>query len=339
MSNHIIALLSQWYPQRNEDDWVLGTVYKTTGPTYRKAGAMMLFSGLGRQLGMVSGGCLESDIHNHARRVIQSGQAAILTYDGSDEDDVSFQLGIGCGGTVHILLQPITRANQYLELDALYQALSESRGGYFHQLISSGAGEIESRFIPSELDSGPAGKQRGLLREEGGHLWLITQVTPPHHLLVVGGGIDARPMATLAHNIGWRVSVWDPRPANARREYFQTVDMLIQGPASHLADYVLAQGVNAAVLMSHNVMLDADALAALQPCHLSYLAVLGPQNRLERVLAEAGSSFANLGGSLAGPAGLDIGAELPETIALSILAECQAALTQTSAYSLSGILT
>jgi xanthine dehydrogenase accessory factor len=300
---------------------------------------MMLFSGLGHQLGMLSGGCLESDIHNNARRVIQSGQATTLTYDGNDEDDVSFQLGIGCGGTVHILLQPITQDNEYLNLGTLYETLLASRGGSFHQLIPTSSGAVESRFIPNELDPGSVGKQRGQLREEGGHLWLTTQITPPPHLLVVGGGIDARPVATLAHHMGWRVSVWDPRPANARREYFQTVDILIQGAASELTDYILAQGVNAAVLMSHNIRLDADALTAIQPCSLSYLAVLGPHNRLELVLAEANLSFFNLSGPLAGPAGLNIGAELPETIALSIIAECQAALTSTSASSFSGILT
>ena len=73
MSNHLSHLLAQWYPERDNLDWVLATIYDTHGPCYRKPGAMMLFSSQGHQLGMLSGGCLESDIGVNARKVIQTG--------------------------------------------------------------------------------------------------------------------------------------------------------------------------------------------------------------------------------------------------------------------------
>ncbi|MFC6672816.1 XdhC family protein [Marinobacterium aestuariivivens] len=130
MANQLTRLLLQWYPQRDALEWVLGTVYRTEGPSYRKAGAMMLFNSLGQAFGMLSGGCLESDIQRHARRVMQSGQALTLCYDGSDEDDLSFQLGIGCGGTVHILLQPIRADNDYLQPDLVHRALEQRAPGF-----------------------------------------------------------------------------------------------------------------------------------------------------------------------------------------------------------------
>lgn len=338
MSSHLIALLKSWYPLRDACDWVLGSVYKTEGPCYRKAGAMMLFSADGHQLGMLSGGCLESDIHRQARRVMHSGRAITLTYDGSDEDDLSFQLGIGCGGTVHILLQPVHRENGYLELDRVYTVLQEFRTGYYYQCLPDNNGEARSRFMDNDTVSRESFRVKAQLVEEGEGLWLCTGVAPPPHLLIVGGGIDARPLATIGHQLGWHISVWDPRPANARSEYFPDADELLNIPVEQLPKFVRNCNVNAAVLMSHNITLDACALSVLHSESLRYLALLGPRNRRERVIAEAGINPREFSQVIAGPAGLEIGADLPETIALSILAECQAALNLGSGRSISGIL-
>ncbi|WGL16894.1 XdhC family protein [Microbulbifer bruguierae] len=338
MSNHLISLLKTWYPLRDSCDWVLGTVFRTAGPCYRKAGAMMLFSSGGHQLGMLSGGCLESDIHRQARRVMHSGRAVTLTYDGSDEDDLSFQLGIGCGGTVDILLQPLHRANRYLELDRIHFALQGFRSGYYYQYIPDNCGTTRARFMDSDPVRGDSFRVRAQLVEEGESLWLCTGVTPPPHLLIVGGGIDARPLAAIGHELGWRISVWDPRPANARREYFPGADDLLNMPVEQLTAFACSHNVTAAVLMSHSIGLDAAALSALYNESLHYLALLGPRNRRERVIVEAGIDLQTCSLQIAGPAGLEIGADLPETIALSILAECQAALNQGSGRSISGIL-
>jgi len=338
MSNQLIALLGEWHPLRDDTDWVLGTVYQSEGPSYRKAGALMLFSAQGHQLGMLSGGCLESDIHRHARRVMHSRKALTLTYDGSDEDDISYQLGIGCGGTVHILLQPVGRDNDYLMLESVLRTLHESRSGHYYQLIPNRAGQVAARFMEDASSTGFTPNRPSSLCAQRGQRWLHTHIAPPPHLLIVGGGIDARPVASIGHQLGWRISIWDPRPANGRREYFPSADMLLSGAASELSRYADSESVNAAVLMSHNIRLDVEALRALHNCRLRYLALLGPDSRRQRVLAEAELTPAALGVPLAGPAGLDIGGELPETIALAILAECQAALHHRCARSLSGVL-
>jgi len=135
MSNHLSHLLVKWYPNRDNYDWVLATIYNTEGPCYRKSGAMMLFSSQGDQLGMLSGGCLESDIGTNARKVMQTGQSMLVCYDGSDEDDLSFHLGIGCGGTVYIMLQQINSRNSYLSLTQLHDALNQRISGYYYQCI------------------------------------------------------------------------------------------------------------------------------------------------------------------------------------------------------------
>ncbi|MFB0981727.1 MAG: XdhC family protein, partial [Alteromonadaceae bacterium] len=168
--------------------------------------------------------------------------------------------------------------------------------------------------------------------------WLATPIVPEPHLLVIGGGIDARPLANMAQQLGWKVSLWDPRPANARKEYFSNVNHIIKGEANVLTDFVAEKDVNAAILMSHSVAIDAQALKALAETKIKYLALLGPNNRRQQVISQAEVEEKSLAFTFSGPAGLEIGGTLPESIALSILAECHASLFKKSARSISGVL-
>ena len=241
-SLHLSHLLKQWYPLRDQNDWVLASIYDTDGPCYRKPGAMMLFSSQGQQLGMLSGGCLESDIGINARKVMQTGQPQFLCYDGSDEDDMSFHLGIGCGGTLYIMLQPIHAANNYLMLIDVYKALNQRVSGYYYQPIINQKNAAQGYFteqVVTDIAASAtlihsAAKEKSPCHnpvqsldqridkpiKTAGEYWLATPIIPEPHILVVGGGIDARPLVAIAKQLGWKVSLWDPRPANARKEYF-----------------------------------------------------------------------------------------------------------------------
>ena len=98
MNHHIYHVLSAWAGQRDAGNWLLATIINTEGSSYRKAGAMMLFSQEGAQLGVVSGGCLESDLLHQARRCWETGESRIVTYDMQEEGDIAWRLGIGCAG-------------------------------------------------------------------------------------------------------------------------------------------------------------------------------------------------------------------------------------------------
>jgi len=346
-SNHLSHLLAKWYPNRDKCDWVLATIYETKGPCYRKSGAMMLFSSQGDQLGMLSGGCLESDIGLNARKVMLTGQSISLCYDGSDEDDISFHLGIGCGGTVYIMLQQVNKTNGYLSLTQVHEALKQRCSGYYYQAIGNNKLEgittsVHSNFEAEEIND--ISKTSTIVSRSSNTLtgikeqWLVTPIIPEPHLLVVGGGIDARPLINMAQQLGWQVSLWDPRPANARKEYFSHVNHIIKGEAETLASFAVEKGVNAAVLMSHNIVIDAQALQILSSSKLQYLALLGPDNRRQQVISQAKIQEDFLPFIFAGPAGLDIGGSLPESIALSILSECHASLYGKSAQSMSQVL-
>lgn len=316
MSNQLRDLLSAWYPRRDED-WVLGTVYQTAGSAYRKAGAFMLIDHIGQQYGVLSGDCLDSDIVRNASKVLHSGEPLLLKYDGSDEDDLSFQLGIGCGGTAHIMLQPLSGRDD-LGLAAVHHALQRREGGLYRQRIGGHQAHFEagdqSRLTRAVVEA----------RTDGD--WLLTPVMPPPHLLIVGGGIDAQPVVELTAQLGWEISLADPRPANARRERFPSVGGILRELGGRLIGYLRVQRVDAVIIMSHNVDIDAEALNCCEQVELSYVALLGPRHRYHQVLELAGLTGQSLRHTISAPAGLDIGGQLPESIALSILAECHAVL-------------
>lgn len=319
MSNQLTALLDAWQKGRNETDWVLGTVYKTVGSAYRKAGAMMLINGFGQQFGLLSGGCLEADIVRNVRKVMQTRQALLVEYDGSDEDDWSFQLGIGCGGKIYIMLQPLSQEND-LGLGEMAAALDSRNSGFYHQQIDTATAYFE---IPDST-----GSERSINDHRADGEWLVTPINPEPHLLVVGGGIDARPVVSIAAELGWRITLIDPRPSNARAAYFPGANRIMNQLDENLSQYIQTERIHAAVIMSHNVDIDADGLRSCQGTGLEYVALLGTRHRYQQVLERAGLVEQQLTCPVSAPAGLDIGGQLPESIALSILAERHAVLKQ-----------
>ncbi len=157
---------------------------------------------------------------------------------------------------------------------------------------------------------------------------------PPRALLICGAGQDAIPLARLGKELGWRVRVVDGRRAYATRERFPDADDIIHCPAPEFGARVAVETGEAAVIMTHNYLHDRDILRALLPSPAAYIGLLGPRARTERLLADLAAlndaaPELDLGKHslrrLHAPAGLDIGAQAPEQIALSIVAEIEAA--------------
>ncbi|OSQ46906.1 XdhC family protein [Thalassospira alkalitolerans] len=317
MSNQLSAMLRAWRDGKQNTEWVLGTVYRTEGSAYRKAGAMMLINGQGQQFGLLSGGCLEADIIRNARRAMVTGKTVMLVYDGNDEDDLSFRLGVGCGGKVFIMLQPLDQKND-LGLSDLSKALTERQSGLYFQKIGDIAGYFKRADHTVQRSAHIENRSDGD--------WLVTPIVPEPHILIVGGGLDARPVVNIAHEMGWKTTLVDPRVANARPEHFPKADMILRKIDRSLAGHVAQHRVDAAILMSHSIGIDADALCALHNSRLRHLSMLGPRHRFADVLDRAGLSEHALSFPVASPAGIDIGGQLPESIALSMLSGIHAAL-------------
>lgn len=326
-TSSLLGLLNTWLPQRDECAWVLATVYQTKGSAYRKAGAMMLFNEYGQQLGLLSGGCLEADIKLHARKCMQNGDAVTIRYDSQDEDDISCKLGLGCGGVIDVLLQPITPKNNYLDLVRVRKRLMTMRNLKYAQYLPNPANSASTSRILEEHDglNPPIDCMSSIIGQRNDR-WFVSVIKPPPHILVVGGGYDTCPLAAVASMLGWHTTVCDPRPANARQEHFLSVNKIIRCQPENIAQHTDMATVDGIIIMSHNVRLDAKALSLAHRSEARYIALLGPSHRKQRVLQIARLNENDFAARIHGPAGFDIGAQTPESIALSILAECHSVL-------------
>jgi xanthine dehydrogenase accessory factor len=342
MSNQINHWLERWYPKRDELEWVLGTIVHTEGSSYRSEGAMMLINSLGQYDGMLSGGCLESDIMRRAKKVMAKNRADIVEYDMLNEDDIGWKLGLGCGGIVHILLQPLHAENNYQGLAGLYELLQNNQSGIVlvdtegqqnNQLFTdmAGANEYIQQHINSDLYLDDT---KAIQLVDDHYLLMILRAAP--HIAIFGGGVDARPLVKLASILGWHIDLIDHRTGYARPEYFPQADVIHKEPFQDLADKEFLAQIDAAIIMGHNVGFDASAIKLLQYSPVKYIGLLGPEHRKQEVLDEA--SLQQLRNPITGPIGLNIGGELPESIALSVLAEIHAYLNQADGLSITGVL-
>lgn len=324
MLNHLKHLLNKWYPQRDTMQWVLATIIATKGSSYRKPGAMMMINNLGQYHGMLSGGCLESDIMRQARRCWDSGLSKIIQYDMRDEDDIAWQLGIGCGGMVRILLQAVSSDNDYQQLCKLRNNINRHQDCYYNQILKEGCTTNSISF--------------DLKNSKNEAACLSHKILAPVHLAVFGGGADAVPLVRLAASIGWQVSLYDPRTTYARASDFVSADLIVKESLATLNYREYLQNIDAAVIMTHNLELDAKALQLVQKSSATYTGLLGPEHRSDRVFSIAKLKKHQLDKPLANPIGLRLGGDLPESIALSIIAEIHAYLHKSDANSMGDIL-
>jgi len=299
-------VLSAWRDHHAKSTWAMAIIVDCQGHSYRKRGAFTLVNQDGEQLGVLSGGCLEADIRLTARKCLSFNKVLTKEYDGRDETDASYQMG--CGGIVWIKFIPLNDTNNYLNLNEVLNCLEQRETvnfGLDYGLNSSDSSPINIRsYVNSEHSA-----------------QLTIEITPKIHLLICGGGKDATPVCQFAKQLGWQVSVWDPRAAYANKNDFVSADTILKEPHLALPCYAAQQKVNFAVLMSHNVTLDAQALNALANSDINHVALLGPKKRFEDVVAACGVDSSSIKPSLSGPAGLDIGGDLPTSIALSIVAK------------------
>jgi xanthine dehydrogenase accessory factor len=317
---------------------VLATVARTLGSTYRKAGAQMLLAGDGRAAGLLSGGCLETDLMERARSVL-AGSPVVADYDTRSSDDLIWGIGLGCEGAMTILLTRLDRANDYQPFAFVESCRRRGVAGNFALVTQSTnvvypLGTAFRSDSPAELPAAVADALRATttLRaattvEAGGATFLIAPVELPPRLLVLGAGPDAMPLVEIAGLMNWHVTVLDHRPAYAVAERFPRAQRVALNPAGELTRELQSAHYDAAVVMSHHLLSDQaylDALAAHES--IPYIGLLGPAPRRTRLMQELGEKSRGLDGRLHGPIGLDIGAKTPETIALAIVAEIQAAL-------------
>jgi xanthine/CO dehydrogenase XdhC/CoxF family maturation factor len=336
---------------------VLATVVKVAGSTYRRPGARMLIPDEGEPVGMVSGGCLESDLAERARAVLESGQAQTVVYDMRSPDDIVWGLGLGCNGEVRVLLERLAAGSAPGSLGFLDRCARARRAGVVVTVFEGSdalegavgqhltldetgttSGSIDESGLRAAVleDAGRAlAERRSAVRsyafERGRAEALVEYVAPAVSLLVFGAGNDAPPLVEFAKALGWQVVVADDRPAFARPERFPAADAVRLVRFDALDREELSIDAHTAVIvMTHHFLHDLELMRFLLPTVAPYLGFLGPRQRTENLIEE----LTKLGvqpapdqlDRLYGPVGLDIGAETPEEIALTVVAEIRAVL-------------
>lgn len=336
----------------------LASVVDVAGSAYRRPGARMLVTEDGQLTGAISGGCLEGDARQRARRTIRQGRPTVVTYDSTDpDDDLQFGAALGCQGIVQILLEPLDFTNpdnplellrrwaEGVEAPAVVATVFSLAGtdvaaqvGERLLLLSDGTVQGTLSTVSALYETVLVDARAALQAEQpatrhyqagAGTVRVSLEILrPPVRLTVYGAGNDVQPLVRLAAGLGWRVQVVDGRPAQAQPQRFPEAEQVRIVPLAEV-EKELHDG-RFALLMTHNYYYDLAVLRHLLHAPTRYIGLLGPRKKYERLLTdlhkEEPAAAELLAARLHSPIGLNIGAETPEEIALSVVAEIQAVL-------------
>ena len=288
----------------------LATVVEVKGSAYRRPGARMLMTQDGHNAGVINGGCLDADLHLCAQKVMETGMAELACYDTTASQDIVFGLGLGCRGVVKILIEPAENLD-WLAQNETVAVVFEGKPGE----------ELGTRRFESQNAIRPQIKETVWGRA------FVERLEPPQSLLIFGAGADVVPLQAMGKTLGWDVQILDLRaPSPSRPVHIEATYLAPE----NLLEFDIPVGA-ACVLMTHNFLHDYETLKRLLPSSASYIGILGPRRRTDELLEKIGSNTLLPGISpteqqlsrLFAPIGLDLGAETPEEIALSIVAEIQ----------------
>ena len=334
----------------------LASLVHLEGSSYRRPGARMLVNEEGELTGAISGGCLEGDALRKAMYALSQQRSMLVTYDTSDEDDMTIGIQLGCAGVIQVLFEPIDPTKQDNPIQLIRKALAIRQDAVMVTLFNlsnkhadqpgtcllmesngtiSGAIPIQGmeKIVMEDVQLVMRNK-KSLFREyqaDGISMTAFIEFLQPSiSLVVVGAGNDAVPMMQIADTLGWDVRIVDGRNTHARPERFVAACQVLVSKPEVLLDQLHIDSSTVFVMMTHNYNYDISILKTLLPTQTPYIGMLGPQKKLDRMLDELRQEGIQLDEAMLskvyGPTGLEIGAETPEEIALSIIAEIQAVM-------------
>jgi xanthine/CO dehydrogenase XdhC/CoxF family maturation factor len=332
----------------------LASVVHLDGSSYRRPGARMLINDEGMLTGAISGGCLEGDALRKALLVIAQQNSKLVTYDTTDEEDVSVGVQLGCAGIIQVLFEPIDVDVEINPVKLLQKAIARRQKSVLVTLFSieeknkpqvgtcmlleednTITGDIPLASIkePVMNDVRTAMKTqtssfKKYISEGQTITAFIEFLQPPVSLVVVGAGNDAIPLVNIADTIGWETRVVDGRNTHAKPERFTSACQVLVSKPENVLEQIPIDELTVFVLLTHNYNYDLAMLKALLERNVSYIGLLGPKKKLNSMLDELKKKkmeiTENQLNSIYSPVGLEIGAETAEEIALSIISEIKA---------------
>ena len=318
----------------------IASVVRVKGSAYRREGARMLVRDDGAMTCMLSGGCLEPEVVEVAVRVIESGQPALTSYDL--EEDVVWGLGIGCGGSVDVRIERLdfdalqTPWLEVLERAALGVLATPLSDGHGRALFSphSSVGALEPPELHDQVLEAahammqalyPRAETRAFTLADGSSVDVFLDASAPApELVIFGAGHDAIPLHHRGRDLGWEVTVVDQRSAFATPERFPGARIVLARP-EQFASHVSVGPRSFVMVMNHHLERDTATLGFAVDTPAPFIGVLGPRSRYHKIVDALAPHGVELTperlARVRSPVGLDIGAESPDEVALSIMAE------------------
>jgi len=326
----------------------LATVVRVEGSSYRRTGARMLIMDDGNFFGGISGGCLEGDTLRRAQKAIFQNKPSVITYDTSQDDGHQIGVGLGCNGIIDVMITPInaldetnpvrllssiaaTRIPRIMvsiiqcneETDLLGKTiLYENRKQFINAFPVKEFAELAEQAIQQALHDQES--KIALYQDKlSEYKVFIEAILPAVRVVIYGSNYDIYALAQIANELGWNVTVVT-NPSKVQKSIFAVAEVLDN--KSELAPVI--DHYTAVMLMSHDYKSDFNNLQTILKSEASYIGLLGPRKRSEKIFNEMAAIGMGLSEHdylrIYGPCGLDIGATTPEEIALSVVAEIRA---------------
>ncbi|WP_339660371.1 XdhC family protein [uncultured Polaribacter sp.] len=308
---------------------VLATVVHLEGSSYRKPGVRMLISEDLNSVGAVSGGCVEKEIVHRTKSVFADGVSKIITYDG--------RYRLGCEGILYILIEPFFISDEFttafseansnresLKIDSSFTKEDEASGN-FRSVVTF---ENSNQFVFSDAFN----------PKDQNDFTVFTQILEPSFkLMIIGGEHDAVKLCKIAANLGWEIDVITSIKDSKQLSDFPGANSVV-GNSPNTIQFTNIEENTAIVIMNHSYVQDLKYVIKLADYKPKYIGILGAPNRRERLFNELFEFVPDISEdfleTMYTPAGLHIGAQTPEEIAVSIVAEILSVIRKKEPFSL-----
>ena len=355
--------------KKNEKRLALATLVHLNGSSYRRPGARMIVDEEGQLTGAISGGCLEGDALRKAVFCIHTQTPKLVVYDTSDEEDATIGIQLGCSGIIQVLFEPIDENDPLNPIELLKKAIHKRQNTVLVTLYASqikkgdtvgtsmlleDSGEFHNnstfQFVPEPLmqdikETLTVKKSSFKSYQQNDNTFnaFLSFISPPISLVIVGAGNDAIPLQSIAETLGWEVTIVDGRHTYAKIERFSSACQIIVSKPEQVLQQIPIDDKTVFVLMTHNYNYDYAILKALLGKKIPYIGALGPKKKLDNMINDLKAENIILNEKqkniLYGPVGLELGAETPAEIALSITAEIMSVMNNKKGGSLRNLLT
>jgi xanthine/CO dehydrogenase XdhC/CoxF family maturation factor len=337
--------------RRKEKELLVATVVRVRGSSYRRAGARILLAEDRWIAGSVTGDRLERDVVRKGWWNARENAPVLVTHDSASEDGVGWSVGLGYNGVLDVLLERVGPRTLLDPIAFIERCVRHQKRGSIATVFRSASrnvhvgariqviedGPVESTGLPAALHHRLVADCRRSIASSSTlvHTYddagspveaLVESIVPPPRLFLFAAGQDAAPVANLARAVGWDVFVCVAQANDQTRERFAVADAIVVTGAGEVSAMLGESDRALVVVMNHDYERDKRALAVAMRSPARYIGVHGPRRRTAKLLAELGYAIDG-DPRVHAPVGLAIGAETPQEVALSVIAEAKAILT------------